>query len=45
MVSGSESEDTAFLLALEIEYIRLAVKSILKNRVMPAIFTSTTMTK
>ena len=45
MVRGSERVDTTFLLALEIEYILLAVISILKNRVIPATFTSTTITK
>ncbi len=36
MVSGSESVDTTFLLASEIEYILFRVKSILKKSVMPA---------
>ena len=43
MVKGSDKVETTFLLAAEIEYILLAVKSNLKKRVMPATFINTTM--
>jgi hypothetical protein len=45
IVSGSEREPTAFLLASESEYRWFDVRSILKKSVSPAMFTSTTTSR